>query len=202
MDVKVKDSLVKSNPPITTLPNPLPLFPIPTGVGLRSLIASSGPSFTIVPDPGVVQLGNIEYVCDTDQRVSQQLKGVGVLCSGWPFWAFAASAVGMTVAWIHGTTPEAIRLARCTDYPTTNDLTGGATVDVLLLDHGVWKTSRPLISVLRAQCIIIEGVSRRSGLSATIRPSFFGFLMLKRLVFQILCYRTVSSQYQMYLDSS
>ena len=172
MDEKVKNSLVKSNLSITSLPNPLPLFPIPTGVGLRSLIAASGPSFTIVPDPGVVQLGNIEYVCDTDQRVSQQLK-VGVVCSGWPFWAFAASAAGMTVDWIHGTTPEAIRLARCTDYNTINDLTGGATVDVLLLDHGVWKTSRPLISVLRARCIIIEGVSRRSGLSATIRPSFF-----------------------------
>ena len=125
-----------------------------------------------MPDPGVVQLGNIEYVCDTDQRVSHKLK-VGVVCSGWPFWAFAASAAGMTVDWIHGTTPDAIKLTRFADYTTTNDLTGGATVDVLLLDHSVWKTSRPLISVLRARCIIIEGVSRRSGLSATIRPSFF-----------------------------
>ena len=168
MDEKVNDSLVKSNFSITSLPNPLPLFPVPTGIGLRSLIAESGPSFTIVPDPGVVQLGNIEYVCDTDQRVSQRLK-VGVVCSGWPFWDFAASAAGMTVDWwIHGTTPDAIKLARFTDYTTINDLTGGATVDVLLLDHGVWKTSRPLISVLRSRCIIIEGVSRQSRLSATI----------------------------------
>ena len=119
-----------------------------------------------------MQLGNIEYVCDTDQHISQQLK-VGGLCSGWPFWAFAASAACMTVEWIHGTTPAAIQLAQCTEYPTINDLTAGATVDVLLLDHGVWKTSRPLISVLRDRCIIIEGVSRRSGLSAEIWPSFF-----------------------------
>ena len=73
---------------------------------------------------------------DKDQHLSQQLK-VGVLCSGWPFWAFAASAADMMVEWIHGTIPAAIQLARCTEYPTINDLTAGATVDVLLLDHGV-----------------------------------------------------------------
>ena len=79
-----------------------------------------------MPDLGVMQLGNIDYVCDTDQCVSQQLVKVGVSCSGgWLFCAFAASAAGMMVNWVHGTTlDEAIRLACCIDYPTINDLTG------------------------------------------------------------------------------
>ena len=123
--------------------------------------------FNLIPTPGV-KLGAVEFMISP---VTKKLK-VGILVRSWPYWGFAAAAAGMTVAWMHGTTPFGIRLARSSEFPTVSSLTEVEPVDVLLCDDVDWK-DKHVLSCLKCRVVIVQGLQRHRKSDGHLRPTWF-----------------------------